>query len=319
MSMARAFGRLIAGVRLVAQRRALNGRSFNAAGFQRWQVGEACITKVVELEGEGFGEFLLPEAKATALAAIDWLDRGHVGPRGGLKLSVHSFVVEIGGRRILVDTNVGNDKSRKVPIWNRLSMPWLQDLARAGFPPESIDTVVCTHLHIDHVGWNTRRENGCWVPTFPNARYLFVREEYEFWRARLDDPARAALFADSIEPVRQAGLVDLVANTAQIAPGVCLVPTPGHTEHHAAILIDSGGEKALITGDFLHHAAQLAYPQWSSSFDTSPDRSIATRLSWFERLADERILLLGTAFCDPTAGYVRRAGPAFRFEPVQAS
>ena len=290
----------------------------NTQGFRRWRLGDATVTKVVELESDEFGEFVLPDAKARPLGEIGWLDPGHVGSRGGLKLSVHSFVVEIPGRRILVDTNVGNGKRRKVPIWNDLATPWLEDLARAGFPPETIDTVVCTHLHIDHVGWNTRREGDRWVPTFPNASYLFVREEYEFWRARLDDPARAELFADSIEPVVAAGLAELVNADAEIAPGMRLTPTPGHTEHHAAVLIESAGEKAMITGDFLHHPAQLANPAWSSSFDTSPARSVQTRRAWFQRLADENILVLGTAFPDPSAGFVRRADGGFIFEPTES-
>lgn len=316
MSIPAQLSRALAGLRLVSQRRAMNGRSFNDQGFRRWRVGDATVTKIVELEGEGFGEFLLPDAKSRALSGIGWLDPGHIGPRGGLKLSVHSFVVEIAGRRVLVDTNVGNGKRRKVPIWNNLSTPWLGDLTRAGFAPDTIDSVICTHLHIDHVGWNTQRDGRQWAPTFPNARYIFVRDEYEFWRARLDDPARAELFFDSIDPVVAAGLVDLVDIDAELAPGLRFVATPGHTEHHAAVLIESAGAAAIITGDFLHHPAQLEYPAWSSSFDTSPDRSVETRHAWFNKLADERTLVLGTAFPDPSAGYISRLGPGFRFEPV---
>lgn len=316
MSWSAKVGRVLAGLLLVAQRRELNHRKFNVGEFKRWRVGGAMVTKVVELEGEGFGEFLLPDAKSQALATIGWLHAGHVGPRGGLRLSVHSFIIEIGGRRILVDTNVGNDKRRKVPIWNKLKMPWLADLTRAGFPPETIDTVICTHLHIDHVGWNTRLDKGHWVPTFPNARYIFVRDEYEFWRARLDDPARAELFADSIEPVMAAGLVDLVAPDAEIAPGVRLVLTPGHTEHHVAVIIESNGDSAIITGDFLHHPAQLANPSWSSTFDTSPATSVATRVAWFAQIADKKMLVLGTAFPDPSAGHIRHSASGFEFEPA---
>ena len=154
------FAKLAGIVRLVLQRRAVNGQSFNSNGFRSWQVGDARVTKVIEMEGEGFGEFLIPDAGKGALAAIDWLHPNHLGARGGLKLSVHSFVIDLDGKRILIDTNVGNGKKRKVPIWNNMAMPWLSDLARAGFLPESIDLVVCTHLHIDHVGWNTRFVDG---------------------------------------------------------------------------------------------------------------------------------------------------------------
>ncbi|GAB5482608.1 MAG: MBL fold metallo-hydrolase [Parasphingorhabdus sp.] len=308
------FAKFGAIVRLLLQRRAVNGKSFNTDGFHSWSIGEIRATKVVEMEGEGFGEFLIPDAAKNALASVPWLHPDHVGERGGLRLSVHSFVVEIGGRTILVDTNVGNDKKRKVPIWNKMSMPWLEDLALAGFPQSKIDMVICTHLHIDHVGWNTRLVDGQWVPTFPNARYVFVKEEYDSWRGQCDDPARAELFADSITPIVEAGLVDWVTSDAEIVPGMTFVPTPGHTDHHVAIMLESNGEKALITGDFLHHPAQIAYPEWSSSFDTQPEQSVSTRLAMFEQLADDQTLILGTAFPDPSGGYIQRDGAEYRFE-----
>ena len=312
------FSKIIAIVRLFVQRRRINGRSFNTDGFRSWTIGDVRITKIVEMVGEGFGEFLIPDAQKQKLATIHWLHPDHLGLRGGLKLSVHSFVIEADGKRILVDTNVGNGKKRKVPIWNRLSMPWLDDLRRAGFAPDTIDIVLCTHLHIDHVGWNTMFENGAWRPTFPNARYIFVKDEYDYWKGRLDDPARAELFADSIVPVVEAGLVDLVSRDAEIAPGLRLVPTPGHTEDHVALRVESNGHHALITGDFVHHPAQFAHPEWSSSFDTSPARSVATRHAMFAELAKDKTLVLGTAFPDPSAGHVVRDGLHYRFVAVES-
>ncbi|MEO0952159.1 MAG: MBL fold metallo-hydrolase [Pseudomonadota bacterium] len=310
------FKRLTGIVRLALQRQAVNGKSFNLGPFARWQIGDITVTKVVEMEGEGFGEFLLPDAERSALASIEWMQPSHLGARGGLKLSVHSFVIEANGKRILVDTNVGNGKKRKVPIWNRMSMPWLEDLKRAGFAPDSIDIVICTHLHIDHVGWNTVLRDGRWVPTFPNARYIFVAAEYEYWKARLDDPARAELFADSVTPIVEAGLADLVDAEEEITPGIRLVSTPGHTEDHCAVKIENGGRTGLITGDFIHHPVQFEHPGWSSSFDTSPDQSVSTRLSMFEELAASETLLFGTAFPTPTAGYVRKIDDRFRFDPM---
>jgi len=319
MNVLKTLGRLTAGLQLHMQRLAINdGRSFNVGGFHRWKVGDATVTKVVELEGEGFGDFLLPDAKRETLNTTS-IALSHLGPRGGIKLSVHSFIVEISGKRVLVDTNVGNGKRRKVPIWNKLQTPWLTDLERAGFAPNTIDMVVCTHLHIDHVGWNTTFVDGRWVPTFPRARYLFVRGEYDYWAARQADPARAELFADSIDPVVRAGLVDLIDADAEIAAGLRVTSTPGHTDHHASVLIDSNGVRALITGDFLHHPVQVLHPDWSSSFDTSPATSVSTRLAWFAKLADERILIFGTAFPDPSAGYIVRDGRGFAFEPVESS
>ncbi len=315
MDVVKGIKRMVAGLRLVAQRRAINrGGSFNAEGFQKWRVGDATITKIVELEGEGFGEFLFPQA-TKSLIANEALPTSHIGRRGGLKLAVQSFVVETNGKRILVDTNVGNGKRRSVPIWNKLTTPWLDDLVNAGYPPNTIDLVICTHLHIDHVGWNTRYVDGTWVPTFPNATYMFARREYEYWMSRLDNPERAALFADSITPIANAGQMELVDTDAEIAPGVFLALTPGHTEHHASVLIQSGQAKAMITGDFIHHTIQFSHPEWASSFDTSPETSVKTRHEWFERMADENILVLGTAFPHPTAGYVKRKDGGYAFTP----
>ena len=315
-SKARPLARVAAVIRLVLQRRRINRTQFNQAGFHRWRVGEARVTKIVELEGEGFGEFLLPEADTAKARQVAWLDRGHLGPRGGLKLSVHSFVIEIDGRVILVDTNVGNGKRRRVPIWDRLATPWLQDLKRAGFDPDDIDMVICTHLHIDHVGWNTVLQKGRWTPTFPNARYVIVKDEYDYWRARSTEPERAQLFADSIQPIIDAGLADLVAIDAEVTPGIELVPTPGHTEFHVAVKLKSAGQSAMITGDFLHHPVQIAFPEIASSFDTSPEVSVQTRRAMLRALAEENTLVFGTAFADPTAGYIRIDRDRFSFEPA---
>jgi glyoxylase-like metal-dependent hydrolase (beta-lactamase superfamily II) len=205
-----------------------------------------------------------------------------------------------------------------VPPWNGLDLPFLADLAAAGYPPESIDAVVCTHLHVDHVGWNTRLDDGGhWVPTFPNARYLFVRKEFAHWRsvaAAEPDGERAAVFADSVRPVDDAGLVDLVGDDHRVCDEVRLVPTTGHTPGHASVLIASGGEEALITGDFLHHPCQLARPDWAATPDWDKEMSTRTRHEAFARLADRGTLVIGTHFADPSSGHVVRDGDAFRLE-----
>lgn len=309
--------RVFGGIRLMLQRRQINdGRSFNADGFARWHVGDAVITRIVELEGYGFGEFLLPDAKRSNVLGVDWMSPTHITSKGELRLSVHSFMVEVDGLRVLVDANVGNGKRRKVPIWNKLNTPWLKDLERAGFAANTVDIVIATHLHIDHVGWNTLRKDGKWVPTFPRARYKFVDNEYRYWKSSLNDPARAELFEDSIEPVVTAGKVDFVSETAAITPSIRLVHTPGHTEHHVSVLIESRGQRAIITGDFVHHPIQFARPDISSAFDTSPETAAETRTEWFGRIADDRILVLGTAFPTPTAGRIERWQGAYRFLPV---
>jgi glyoxylase-like metal-dependent hydrolase (beta-lactamase superfamily II) len=182
-----------------------------------------------------------------------------------------------------------------------------------GWTRESVNAVVCTHLHVDHVGWNTMREGDRWVPTFPKARYLIGRREYDHWSTDSDEE-RQVMLSDSIRPVFEAGLVDLVEMDHVISPEVRLVPTPGHTPGHVSVRIESAGEVGLITGDMVHHPCQLAHPEWSPPFDSDPAASAVMRREVFEGAADQPILVIGTHFAAPTAGHVRRDGAAFRFD-----
>ncbi len=284
--------------------------------MQRWKIGRVTITKITELETPGPGTFVIPQATPEALlAAPAWLRPHFVNEAGEAIMSIHSFVVESEGARILVDTCVGNDKPRPIPEWDRRSGPFLDDLRRAGFPPESIDRVLCTHLHVDHVGWNTRLEGGRFVPTFGNARYLIGRTEWEFWSKAPED-AFGPVLEDSVRPVFDAGLVDLVEGDEALTGEVELLPTPGHTPGHVSVRIRSEGAEAVITGDLMHHPVQCAHPEWGSHFDTDPQQALATRRAFLERFGDRPALVLGTHFAGPTAGHLRRDGEAWRFEPA---
>jgi hypothetical protein len=198
----------------------------------KWRIGRVSVTKIVELEVTGGSRFLLPQATRESILPIDWLRPDFADAAGRLKMSVHALVVETPRRRIVVDTCLGNDKEgRRVPGWNRLQTRFLADLAAAGCARETIDTVVCTHLHVDHVGWNTMLVDGpgaakTWVPTFPRARYLFGRVEYEHWTQHREHNDMIAVFADSVAPVFDAGLVDLVETRHRVCDEVSLVPTP---------------------------------------------------------------------------------------------
>lgn len=172
----------------------------------------------------------------------------------------------------------------------------------------------CTHLHVDHVGWNTMRIEDRWVPTFPNARYLVAEKEFEYWRDQEDDELNAQVFADSVAPVFDAGLMELVAPEHRICPEVDFVPTHGHTPGHVSVRIRSQGEEALITGDFVHHPCQLAHPEWASSFDFDEAASTATRHRVFSAYADTPTLIIGTHFAGATAGRIVRDGDAYRLE-----
>jgi len=281
----------------------------------QWRIGDVTITKVVELEATGGSRFILPDATRDAVIGIDWLHPHFMDDDGRLIMSIHALIVETPDRRIMVDTCLGNDKQRAIPGWHMRTGPFLHDIVAAGYPRESIDTVLCTHLHVDHVGWNTMLVDGKWVPTFPNARYLMGQKEFEHWRARGaanargDDP-----FSDSVKPVFDAGLVDLVAADQVICPEIRLEPTPGHTPGHVSVRISSKGEEALITGDVMHHPCQMARPDWASAADSDPDQARATRRALLDRCAGAPLLVIGTHFAGPTAGRVVRDGTVFRLD-----
>ncbi len=278
-----------------------------------WQVGGVRVTKVVELESTGGSRFLLPQATPEEVQKIDWLAPHFADERGRLKLSVHALVIETPDRRIIVDTCLGNDKQgRAIPHWNERQGSFLADLEAAGYPAESIDTVLCTHLHVDHVGWNTRLVDGAWVPTFPNARYIFGRREFEHWQAQTDRADQRTVFEDSVRPILDAGLAELVETDHQLCPGVRLMPTHGHTPGHVSVCISSNGEDAIITGDLAHHPCQMAHPHWNSTADMDPPAAEAMRRGFFAGLAGKPVLVIGTHFAGPTAGRVAQDGSGFR-------
>ena len=206
-----------------------------------WTVGDARLTRIAELEVHWPFSVLLPGAE-DVIDDYDWLRPDFVTDDGRMRLSMHAVVIESDGLRIIVDTCVGNDKSRPgAPPFEQLSTPFMEDLEAAGFAPETIDYVVCTHLHVDHVGWNTRLVDGQWVPTFPNARYLFVQAEYDYWRAEPQD--YGPVFEDSVQPITDAGLADLVSPDHRINDEVWFESTPGHTPGHVSVIISSAGER----------------------------------------------------------------------------
>jgi glyoxylase-like metal-dependent hydrolase (beta-lactamase superfamily II) len=207
---------------------------------------------------------------------------------------------------------MGNDKPRS-GAGNMMKTDFLERFEAAGFARSTIDTVLCTHLHIDHVGWNTMFHEGRWIPTFPNARYLIARGEFNYWREK-NEGDDAAIFGDSVQPVFDAGLMDLVDYDHRICEEVSLIPTPGHTPGHVSVSIISRGEKALITGDAIHSPAQMARPDWAAFVDYDQDASTQTRRGFLADVADTPVLVIGTHFVAPTAGVVVRDGDAYRFE-----
>ncbi|MFE0475981.1 MBL fold metallo-hydrolase [Streptomyces sp. NPDC058947] len=285
-----------------------------------WRVGRITVRRIDETElPPATGPWLLPDATPDVVARQNWLrpdfsDAGH-----GIRLDSHSFAVQAGDLRILVDTGIGNGKRRANPAWNDLRTGYLDRLTAAGFAPETVDLVILTHLHTDHVGWNTREKDGTWVPTFPHARYLTSRSEREFWAGYAMDEPRRQMFQDSVLPVEDAGLLDLVdvpGEGTEVAPGVRLLPTPGHTPGHVAVELTDNGERALITGDCVHHPVQFAHPSIGSCVDIDPGLAETTRRRLLGSLAGTDTLVLGTHFPLPTAGRVTAHGNAYRLDPV---
>jgi glyoxylase-like metal-dependent hydrolase (beta-lactamase superfamily II) len=277
----------------------------------QWKIGKVGITMVVELETLGHTRFILPLATHEEIQKLPWLIPRFANEEGRLKMSIHSLLVETPTRRIIVDTGLGNDKKgRNVPTWNDRKDPFLEKLTAAGFPPDSIDTVLCTHLHVDHVGWNTRLVDGQWVPTFTKARYIFGKTEFEYWRDHSEEPANIAVFADSVKPIADAGKAELVASDHKLTDEITLIPTPGHSPGHMSIHIQSDGEEGLLTGDVAHHPCQMARLDWSATVDSDPRQSAQTRRELFSRFADKPVLVIGGHF---SAGHIKREGDAFRY------
>jgi glyoxylase-like metal-dependent hydrolase (beta-lactamase superfamily II) len=277
-------------------------------------LGRLRVSIVVERAGPTRPTWLLPAAVPAAVERHrDWLAPHFLDDRGRFLQSIHTFVLQAPGLTALVDTCVGNDKDRggRAPF-HMMQTTFLEDLKAAGFPPESIDVVVCTHLHVDHVGWNTRLDGGRWVPTFPRARHLFARREWEHWAAEPGDDTRR-IMADSVTPVLDAGLADLVEMDHRITDEIWLEPTPGHTPGHVSVRLRSGGADAVITGDLMHHPIQMAEPHWETSFDSDAEEAKKTRRAFCERYADSPVTVLGTHFHQPTAGRIVRHGETWRF------
>ncbi|MZR31406.1 MBL fold metallo-hydrolase [Sneathiella litorea] len=273
--------------------------------MSNWQVGNVKITRVVEVEATGGTRFILPQATPEAVQPIDWLVPHFATAEGKLIMSIHALIIDTGSRRIIVDTCLGNDKKREIPAWNMMQTTFLEDLEAAGYPRESFDTVLCTHLHVDHVGWNTMLVDGKWVPTFPNARYLIGQKEWDYWRSTAQEEF-GDVIGDSVAPIVDAGLADLVAMDHQICDEVSLFPSPGHTPGHVCVQIRSAGEEAIITGDSMHHPCQIARPEWSSSADADADAARTTRKVFLEKYSNSDTLIIGTHFATPTAGHLKR-------------
>ena len=282
--------------------------------FKRWDIGAIRVTRVLELPPAAFDPAIFIQAtRGDVLDHREWLCPSFATDEGDIILHFQAFIIEAGGKRIMVDPCIGNDKPRGHPLMDMLDNPFLERLERAGFPRDSIDYVLCTHLHVDHCGWNTMLVDGKWVPTFPNARYLFARGEVDFIQADQTGDA-PAIFEDSVRPIIEAGLADMVDPGHVIVEGVTLKSTPGHTPSHCSIVLSSQDAEAIITGDVIHHPVQAALPHVSSNFCWDDETSIATRRSLLAHAASRDAMLLVAHFAGSSGVTVKADGDAWKVE-----
>jgi glyoxylase-like metal-dependent hydrolase (beta-lactamase superfamily II) len=282
---------------------------------QSWSIGGVTVTRIEEQLGPAS---FLPELYFSGFEPdvlerhLPWLvPRHYVPDTGSLVTSVHSWLIRTRHHTVLLDCCAGNHKDRHWwPRFHRLDTPFLQRLAATGVTPEQVDLVLCTHLHADHIGWNTRLQDGRWVPTFPNARYLFGRTECEHWAPRpngagADDPPRRIAWADSVLPVLEAGQAELIDTPHAIDDTLIVEAAPGHTPGHVLLKLRAPGGGGVFCGDVLHHPLQLVAPHWNSRFCERPDEARATRLRVLEYCAGSGALLLPTHFGAPHVARVQ--------------
>lgn len=284
---------------------------------REWQIGDVRVIRIVEVAAypADIGMLLSGAGPDIFAPYQDWLKPHFVTDEGQMLMQWQAFAVQTPTRTMMIDTCIGNDRKLYFDIFNDMQTSFLEDLKASGIDPDVVDTVCCTHLHYDHVGWNTRLVDGKWVPTFPNARYLFDVTEYEEIRHLQEiGDWHGNHLPEAIDPIVEAGLHEFIS-----APGyrVCdeirMEHTPGHTAGHCAIYIESRGERAVITGDLIHHPIQFAMPDRHGSFDHDPALGAETRRRFVSRNADGAILVIGSHFSDPTAGWIVPDGNGWRF------
>ena len=283
-------------------------------------VGELTVHRIVEQElpfSDAF-EFLPDLTRAVLDENRDWLQPAALDPASGkLILCMQSYIVRTPHHTILVDSCIGNDKDRPTrPNWHmKTDDAWMRGLAAAGLTVADIDIVMCTHLHADHVGWNTRLDNGRWVPTFPNARYLISAREYAYWAER-HAATPIACIADSVLPVIEAKRADLITSDHAVDDHVRLLPTPGHTPDHFAVLLGRGGNDAILTGDLIHSPIQARYPELSMRFDADPKQAALTRRNFLARACGAGTLCCTAHFPSPSSVRFKPWGDGFRCDPA---
>ncbi len=286
-----------------------------------FSVGQARIARIEETYGPTYPvRDIFPEFDDRLLAEHShWLAPAHYDAASGyIKLSVHSWLLQIGDRKILIDGCCGNQKVRPTrPFWNMLDTPYLDRLAAAGARPDEIDYVMCTHLHHDHVGWNTRLRDGRWVPTFPNARYVISKPDFEYYR-KLDadpdtkEPVEFGTFRECVLPIVEAGRADLVTGPHRLDEHLEIVPAPGHSAGHVVFKLESRGQHAVFVGDVLHHLLQVYFPHWNFPKNSDVEQARTSRRMVLEHCASTGALMCPGHVGAPFAGRIEATAGGFK-------
>lgn len=284
----------------------------------RWKIGDVEILQVLEVDNVGPAiQVAIPMATPENIKKIPWLVPNFADKNGILISANQSFIIRSGRKIIVVDTADGEGKIRSdLPEWSNFHTKYLENFLATGIKFEDVTTVISTHLHTDHEGFNTLTRGSNFIPTFSNAKYLFIKEEFDYWSSKPENEMAAdkEAFNDSVVPVVEAGLSGIIPNNYRIDKNVNVLPLPGHTPGHIGIVVESQGEKAIFSGDAIHHPCQIAHPEWSMLADVEGDLALESRKKLLNDIADTNILLLGTHFANPVAGKIIREGDSFVFK-----
>ncbi|URZ87890.1 MBL fold metallo-hydrolase [Floricoccus penangensis] len=285
------------------------------------KIGDINITQIIELEiGETIQHFI-SQATPEEIKKIKWLDYPYINEDGTLNGVSQAFIIEKNDRLIVVDTCIGNDKKRiDFPHWNELHLDFLSTLEENSIDRYKVTDVLCTHLHLDHVGWNTMKTSEGWLPTFPNAKYHFGHKEYEFWTSEegigsIGEGQEEAV-KDSVLPILDAGLVNFLDENADLGDGIKVISTPGHTPGHNSVIFETGAKDFIITGDCIHHPCQFANLHWSMKADNNAEVGVKTRREFADKFSNEKYIVAGTHFSAPSIGNLIKKGENFEFHPI---